>query len=322
MKAIRVHQPGSPEVLNVEEITTPSPDEGQILVQIEAIGLNFVDLYHRKGEYPQQPPFTPGMEAAGRVDAVGAGVDRFRAGDRVAYAMHPGAYAEYAVVPADRAVSVPVDVSARQAAATMLQGMTAHYLSRDTFRLEDWHTALVHAAAGGVGSLLMQMSKQRGARVIGTCSTDEKALFARQAGADELILYTETDFEQAVLDLTDGEGVNVVYDGVGRDTFLKGLNCLQTRGTMVLYGQASGPVDPLDPQMLRSKGSLFLTRPTLSDYVADTEELELRAGDLFDWLRGGELEVRIDRTFPLAQAAEAHRYMEARKTMGKVLLIP
>lgn len=322
MKAIRVHEAGGPEVLRYEEVPVPEPGEGQVRVKVAAAGVNFIDIYHRKGLYPVAHPFTPGVEAAGVVDAVGPGVTEFQPGDRVAYAMQLGAYAEYTVVPAEKLVKVPEGVDLNTAAAIMLQGMTAHYLVYTTYPLREGETALVHAAAGGVGHLLVQLAKRKGARVIGTVSTEEKARLAREAGADEVIIYTQTDFEAEVKRLTEGRGVDVVYDSVGHDTFEKGLNCLRLRGYMVLYGQSSGPVGPFDPQILNAKGSLFLTRPSLGHYVATREELLWRAGDLFRWLQGGELTLRIDRTFPLAEAAEAHHYLEGRQTKGKVLLTP
>jgi NADPH2:quinone reductase len=322
MKAIRVHEYGDSEALRYEEAPLPEPGQGEARVKIEAAGVNFIDVYHRNGLYPGQLPITPGMEGAGVVDAIGPAVSALKPGDRVAYAMHQGSYAEYAVVPAWKLVLVPDSVDARSAAAVMLQGMTAHYLSHATYPLQPDDTALVHAAAGGVGLLLVQMAKRRGARVIGTVSTEEKARLAGQAGADEVILYTQTDFEAETRRLTDGAGVNVVYDSVGKTTFDKSLNCLKPRGYLVLYGQSSGPVSPLNPQVLAAKGSLFLTRPSLAHYTADRAELLERVGDLFEWMAAGELQVRIDQTFPLAQAAEAHRYLEARKTRGKLLLIP
>lgn len=322
MKAVRVHQFGDPEVLSCEDVPLPEPGAGEARVKVEAAGVNFIDIYHRTGLYPGQLPITLGMEGAGIVDAVGPDVSEVKPGDRVAYAMQQGSYAEYAIVPSWKLVPLPDGVDTQQGAAVMLQGMTAHYLSHSTYPLQPGDTALVHAAAGGVGLLLVQMAKRRGARVIGTVSTAEKARLAREAGADEVILYTQTDFEEEVKRLTDGQGVNVVYDSVGKTTFDKGLNCLKRRGYMVLYGQASGPVPPLDPQILNTKGSLFLTRPSLGHYAADRAELLQRAGDLFAWIEAGELNVRIDQTFPLAEAAEAHRYMEERKTKGKVLLIP
>lgn len=320
MKAIRVHEFGGPEVLSYEEVPLPEPARGEARVRIEAVGVNFIDIYHRTGLYPGQLPFTLGVEGAGVVEVVGSGVAGVRPRDRVAYAMQPGAYAEYAVVPAWKLVTVPEGVETPQAAAVMLQGMTAHYLTHSTFPLQPGHTALIHAAAGGVGHLLVQMAKRRGARVIGTVSTEEKARLAREAGADEVILYIQVDFEEEVRRLTGGQGVDVVYESVGKATFDRSLNCLKRRGYMVLYGQSSGPVGPFDPQVLNAKGSLFLTRPSLGHYAADRAELLGRAADLFKWIAAGELKVRIDQTFSLAEAAEAHRYIEGRKTKGKVLL--
>lgn len=322
MKAIRVHQTGEPDVLQIEDVPMPEPAVGEARLKIAAAGLNFIDVYHRKGWYKLPLPFTPGREAAGTVDAVGEGVVEVAVGDRVAYPIYPAGYAEYITIPAKNLVPVPDDVSLEQAAAVMLQGMTAHYLSHSTYPLKQGDTALVHAAAGGVGLLLVQMAKLRGARVIGTVSTEEKEALARAAGADEVIRYTQTDFETETLRLTGGQGVEVVYDSVGKTTFEKGFNCLKPRGYMVLFGQASGPIGDFDPQLLNSRGSLFLTRPTLGHYTASREELLWRANDLFGWMANGQLNVRIDQTFPLAQAADAHRYIEARKTKGKVLLIP
>ncbi len=322
MKAIHVHQYGDPEVLRYEESPLPEPGAGEARVKIEAAGINFIDIYHRTGKYPGQLPITLGVEGAGMVDAVGPGVSDVKPGDRVAYAMQQGAYAEYAVVPVSKLVFIPDNVDTRQAAAVMLQGMTAHYLCYSTCPLQPGETALIHAAAGGVGLLLVQLAKRCGARVIGTVSTEEKARLAREAGADEVILYTQADFEAETRRLTDGQGVDVVYDSVGKTTFGKSLNCLKPRGYLVLFGQSSGPVSPLDPQVLNAKGSLFLTRPSLGHYVANRKELLERSGDLFEWMASGELNVRIDQTFPLAEAAEAHRYLEGRKTKGKLLLIP
>jgi len=322
MKAVRVDEFGPPESLTVQDVARPEPHPGEILIEIEAAGVNFIDVYHRTGLYDSPLPFTPGMEGAGTVAAIGLDVSRFQQGDRVAYALEKGAYAEYAVVPAERAVLVPEGVTLRQAAAVMLQGMTAHYLTHSTYRLQAHEVALIHAAAGGVGSLLVQMAKLRGAHVIGTTSTEEKAQAAGALGADEMILYTEVDFEEAVEEITMGQGVEVVYDGVGQATFSQGLNCLCPRGTMVLFGQASGPVKPIDPQLLKEKGSLYLTRPSLSDYVGTRDALERRASALFDWIESGALTVRIDRMFPLEEATEAHRTIENRKTRGKLLLIP
>lgn len=322
MQAIRVHEFGGLEALRYEEVPLPEPGADQARVKIEAAGLNFIDIYHRTGLYPSDLPLIPGMEGAGVVDAVGSGVSDVEVGDRVAYAMERGSYAEYALVPAWKLVPVPDELDSQTAAAVMLQGMTAHYLSHSTYPLESGDTALVHAAAGGVGHLLVQLAKRRGARVIGTVSTEEKARLTREAGADEVILYTETDFEEETKRLTGGEGVDVVYDSVGKTTFDKSLNCLKPRGYLVLYGQSSGPVPPLDPQVLNAKGSLFLTRPSLGHYVATRAELLERAGDLLEWLVADELDVRVDKIFPLEEAPAAHQYMEGRKTKGKVLLVP
>lgn len=322
MKAICVHELGGPEVLRYEEVAAPQPGPGQALVEIEAIGLNFIDTYYRKGLYKTSLPFVPGLEAAGVVRALGSGVKEVGVGKRVAYAMSLGAYAEQAVVDAWKLVAVPDGLDTRTAAAVMVQGMTAHYLTRGSFPLQSGHTALVHAAAGGVGLLLVQIARLLGARVIGTVSTEAKAELAYEAGADEIILYTQKDFEDEVKRLTGGTGVEVVYESVGQATFEKSLNCLKPRGYMVLYGQASGPVPPFDPQVLNAKGSLFLTRPSLGHYVATREELLARAGDIFRWILEGTLKVRIDQAFPLAQAARAHIALEGRQTTGKVLLTP
>jgi len=322
MKAIRVHAPGGQEALRYEEIERAAPGPGQVLVKIEAAGVNFIDVYQRTGLYKVPLPFTLGQEAAGIVTALGPGVTDPKVGDRVAYTSVLGAYAEYAVVPADRLVALPDGVSAKQGAAAMLQGLTAHYLATSTYPLKPGDACLVHAAAGGVGLLLCQIAKLRGARVLGTVSTREKAALARAAGADEVILYTEQDFESEVKRLTSGAGLQVIYDSVGKTTFEKGLSCLARRGMMVLYGQSSGPVGLFDPQGLSQKGSLFLTRPTLAHYIATRADLLERAGEVLDWIKSGKLSVRIDRELPLAQAAEAHRLLEGRKTTGKVLLIP
>ncbi len=322
MKAVRVHQNGGPEVLRYEEIPVPEPGAGEARVKIEAIGLNYIDIYQRTGLYPLKVPFTLGMEGAGIVDAVGANVVEVKKGDRVAYSMHLGSYAEYAVVPAWKLVPLPRRLDSRSAAAVMLQGMTAHYLTRSTYPLKKGETALVHAAAGGVGLLLIQVAKRSGAKVFGTVSTEEKAKLAREAGADEVILYTQTDFLTEVKRLTNGAGVHVVYDSVGKDTFEKSLDCLRPRGYLVLFGNSSGPVPPFDLGKLAAKGSLFVTRPTLIHYASNREELLQRSGDLFKWIANGELELRIDKSFALKDAAEAHRQLEARKTTGKVLLIP
>lgn len=322
MRAVRVHEVGGPEVLRVDDIEVPEPGSEEIRVRIEAAGVNFIDTYHREGKYPLELPATIGGEGAGVVDAVGRDVAALSEGDRVAFAGPRGAYAEMVVVPAGAVVRVPADVEVRTAAAALLQGMTAHYLVHDTYPVGAGDTVLVHAAAGGAGHLLTQMCKLLGARVIATCGTQEKAGLVRGFGADEVVVYTEESFTEAVARFTDGRGVDVVFDGVGKATFLDGLTCLRRRGMMVLYGQSSGEADPLDPQELNRQGSLFLTRPSLFHYVAEREELERRANDLFGWIAKGAIEVRIDRTFSLEEAAEAHRYLEGRKTHGKVLLIP
>ena len=322
MKAIRVADVGGPDVLRLEEVPVPEPGPGQILLRVEAAGVNFVDVYHRKGLYKVQLPFTPGREAAGVVERVGADVRGIRPGDRVVSETVVGGYADYALVAADRAVPVPDGVDTRLAAAVMLQGLTAHYLAYSTYPMRSGETCLVHAAAGGVGLLLCQIASRIGARVIGTAGSEEKARLARQAGAAEVILYAETDFLEEVRRLTGGSGVQVVYDSVGRTTFLKGLDCLAPRGLMALYGQSSGPVEPLDPQLLNQKGSLFLTRPTLAHYVSSRSELLRRSEELLGWVQDGSLRVRIGREFPLASAAEAHTELEGRRTTGKILLAP
>lgn len=325
MHAIRVHEFGGPEALRYEEIPVPEPGPGQARVKIEAAGVNFIDIYFRTGQYRGKLPLILGQEAAGVVDALGPGVEEVKVGDRVAYAPEQGAYAEYAVVPAWRLVPVPDDVDLKVAAAVMLQGMTAHYLSHSTYPIKKGDTVLVHAGAGGVGGLLVQLAKRQGARVLATVSTEEKALEAQEAGADEVILYTQTDFAAEVKRLTGDqgrEGVDAVYDSVGKDTFQGSLDSLRRRGYLVLYGQSSGAVEPIDPQVLNAKGSLFLTRPTLAHYAADRTELLQRAEDLFRWIGAGELNVRIAATYPLAEAGEAHRFVESRQAMGKVLLVP
>lgn len=322
MKAVRVHQTGGPEALVYEDIPTPTPAAGEALVKIEATGVNFIDVYQRMGNYPLPTPFTIGQEAAGVVAAVGNGVEGLKVGDRVAYCSVNGTYAEYAVAPAARLVPLPDGISTRDAAAVMLQGMTAHYLLYSTYPVKAGDTLLIHAAAGGVGLLVVQMAHRLGARVIGTVSTEAKAELAREAGADEVILYTEQDFEAEVKRLTGGAGLDVVYDSVGRTTFDQSLNCLHPRGYMVLFGQSSGPVPPVNPQILNQKGSLFLTRPTLGHYTRTREELLQRAGDVLGMVASGELNVRIDQEFPLAEAAAAQTKLESRGTSGKVLLIP
>ncbi len=322
MKAIRVHQYGGPETLVLEEIPTPQPGNGQVRIKLEAIGLNYIDTYHRTGLYPLPLPFTPGMEGAGVVDAVGDAVSEVRVGDRVAYAMELGSYAEYAVVAASKLVVLPPQMDIRSAAAALLQGLTAHYLTQSTYPLKKGEIALIHAAAGGVGLLLTQMAKRAGARVLATVSTDAKAQLAKEAGADELILYTQTDFAEEVKRLTHGEGVHVVYDSVGKTTFEKSLECLRPRGYLVLFGQSSGPVPPFNLGTLAAKGSLFVTRPNILHYVSRREELLQRAQDLFNWISSGAVKLRIEKIMPLEEAPEAHRLLEGRKTTGKVLLVP
>jgi NADPH2:quinone reductase len=322
MKAIRVHTPGGPEVMKLEEIAEPTAGAGQAVVKIEAAGLNSIAVNFRAGAYQAPLPLTLGLEAAGTVTAVGSGVTELQPGDRVAYTGIPGSYAQVNVVPADRLVKLPDKLTFRDGAAAMLQGMTAHYLTRSTYPLKKGDTALVHAAAGGMGLLLTQMAKMFGATVIGTVSTDEKAALAKQAGADHVILYSKQDFEAEVKRITGGRGVDVVYDGVGATTFDKGLNCLRPRGVMALYGAASGPVGPLDLQRLNAGGSLFVTRPSLNHHIASREELLQRSGDVLGWIRDGKINLRVETTFPLEKAPDAHRALEGRKTTGKVLLIP
>jgi NADPH2:quinone reductase len=320
MRAVRVHETGGAEAMRVESVPVPRPGAGEALVRLEAAGVNFIDVYKRTGLYRVPLPATLGEEGAGTVVAVGEGVAEVRPGDRVAWAGSLGAYAEYAAVPAGKLVPLPEGVSAAQGAAVMLQGLTAHYLATSTYPLREGDRCLVHAAAGGVGLLLVQIAKRRGAYVVGTAGSDDKAELARAAGADEVIVYTRDDFVAETRRLTGGQGLQVVYDSVGRTTFLPGLELLAPRGMMVLFGQSSGPVEPVDPQLLNQKGSLFLTRPTLAHYVATREELLGRAGELFAWIGAGELSVRVGAEFPLEEAAEAHRALEGRRTTGKVLL--
>ena len=322
MKAIRIKTLGGPEVLTLEDIPDPKPGPGEAVVKLEAAGLNYIDVYYRTGLYKAQLPITLGVEGGGVVTEVGPNVAEVKVGDRVAYSGVLGSYAQFAAVPAARLVTLPEGLDGKAGAAAMLQGMTAHYLSHTTYPLKPGDWCLVHAAAGGVGLLLCQMAKMRGARVIGTVSTEAKAKLAREAGADEVILYTTQDFEAEVKRITGGAGVPVVYDSVGKTTFDKSLNCLAPRGVMVLYGQSSGPVPSLDPAILNQKGSLFLTRPSLVHHTATREELLQRSGDVLGWIKAGKLKLRIDLTLPLAQAAAAHRQLEARQTTGKVLLIP
>ena len=322
MKAIRIHNHGGPEVLAYEDVPVPEPRAGEARVKIEASGVNFIDIYHRIGLYPMNRPCILGSEGAGIVDALGEGVSEVKPGDRVAYAMIPGSYAEYAVVPAVKLVPVPDDIDAKSAAGIMLQGMTAHYLTHSTYPLQKGDTALVHAAAGGVGLLLVQVAKLLGAKVIGTVSTQAKADLARRAGADEIIEYTQADFLAEVKRITNGQGVHVVYDSVGATTFEKSLDCLRPRGYLVLFGQSSGPVAAFDPAKWAAKGSLFLTRPSLAHYALTRAELLRRATDLFDWMQAGKLNLRIEKSLPLQDAREAQQLLEKRKTTGKLILIP
>lgn len=323
MKAVVVKEHGGPEILGYEDVPEPEPKAGEALVRVAAAGVNYIDTYHRSGLYPTEPPFTLGLEGAGEVVAVGEGVEEVKPGDYVAWASVPGSYAEYVAAPVDKLVPVNVTlVEARVAAAAMLQGMTAHYLTHSTFPLEEGQTALVHAAAGGVGLLLVQMAKMRGARVIGTAGTEEKAHLAKEAGADEVIVYTREDFVERTKELTGGEGVHVVYDGVGKATFDGDLDVLRLRGYLVLFGQSSGPVPPVDLQVLNRKGGLFVTRPSLAHYTATREELLWRAESVLSWIGQNNLQVRIGATYPLAEAAQAHRDLEGRRTTGKLILVP
>jgi NADPH:quinone reductase len=322
MRAIRVHAVGGPETLRLEDVPLPVPLPGHLRIRVAAAGLNFIEIYQRTGLYPVPLPWTPGGEGAGEVVAVGEGCTRFGVGDRIASVQLLGAYAEEALVHEDRAVKVPADMDIRQAAGALLQGMTAHYLAVTTWPLEPGDACVVHAAAGGVGLLLVQIAKRRGARVFATVGTEEKARLATDAGADHVILYAREDFQAEVRRLTDGRGVQVVYDSVGQATFEKSLDCLAPLGMLVLYGQSSGVVPPLNPAVLAQKGSLFLTRPILFHYIPDRPSLESRAGDVLGWIREGSLSLRLDRSFPLAEAGEAHRALAARETTGKVLIIP
>jgi NADPH2:quinone reductase len=321
MKAIRVHEHGGPDVMRYEDVPEPKAGKGEAVVKVAAAGLNFIDIYFRTGTYkPPQLPFTPGSEAAGTVASVGEGVTEVKAGDRVAYAMALGAYAEYAVVPAWRLAKIPDTVDFKAGAAIMLQGMTAHYLTHNTFPLKRGDKAIVHAGAGGVGLLLIQVAKRMGAKVYATVGNEAKAQLAREAGADETIIYSQQDFEAEVKRMTDGKGVDVVYDSVGATTFDKSLNCLKPRGYMVLYGQSSGPVPPVDPSLLFTKGSLFLTRPSLAHYAMTRDEILSRTSALFDWIVKGELKLRIGHVYPLHEAAKAHAALAGRQTTGKVIL--
>src|SRR5215471_18197792 len=322
MKAIQVQKTGGPEVLTLVDLPVPKPKPNEAVIKISAAGVNFIDVYFREGRYPAPLPFVDGQEAAGVVSEIGSEVKSLKPGDRVAYTGVLGAYAEHAAVPADRLVRVPAGMTDQQAAAAMLQGMTAHYLLYSTYQLKKGDTALIHAAAGGMGLLLVQMAKNIGARVIGTAGSEEKVKLAREAGADEVIEYNQQDFEAETKRITDGKGVHVVYDGVGKSTFDKDLNVMRPRGYVVLFGGASGPVPPFDPIKLSQKGSLFLTRPTLLHYTSTREELEWRATDVFKMIIEGKLKLRIEHIYKLEEAQQAHRDLEARKTTGKLLLIP
>src|ERR1700676_128458 len=322
MQAIEVQTPGGPEVLTLVDLPIPKPKANEVVVKISAAGVNFIDVYVREGRYSTPLPFVNGQEAAGTVSEVGSEVKSLKAGDRVAYTSILGGYAEYAAVPANRAVRVPPGITDQQAAAAMLQGMTAHYLVNTTYRLKQGETALIHAAAGGVGLLLVQMAKNIGARVLGTAGSDEKAKLAREAGADEVILYDRQDFEAETKRLTDGKGVHVVYDGVGKSTFDKDLSILRPRGYLVLFGASSGPVPPVDPIKLLQKGSLFLTRPSIAHYIASDEELQQRASDVLGTVANGKLKLRIEHIYKLKEAQRAHRDLEGSNTTGKLWLIP
>lgn len=322
MQAIQILKTGGPEVLTLRDIPTPVPGPGEALMRVEASGVNFIDTYHREGRYPVTLPYTLGQEAAGTVVSVGADVTSVKPGDRVAWCGVPGTYAEFAVAPVDRIVAVPSGVSSQQAAAAILQGMTAHYLAHSTYKIQSGDEVLIHAGAGGTGLLLTQVAKSLGARVLTTVSTEEKAALSRAAGADEVILYTQTDFSAEVKRLTSGRGLPVVYDSVGKSTFEQSLTCLQRRGILVLFGGSSGAVPPLDLIRLMTLGSLFVTRPTLKDYVVTRSDLMARAADVFNGVAAGTLKVRLEYTYPLADAAQAHRDIESRKTTGKLLLIP
>jgi NADPH:quinone reductase len=322
MKAIQVPKTGGVEVLTFTDVPDPKPKANEVIVRILASGVNYIDVYFREGRYPVTPPFILGQEASGVVSDVGADVRDFKPGERVAYTGITGAYAQYEAVPADRLVRVPAGISDHQAAAAMLQGMTAHYLTRSTYPLKPGDVALIHAAAGGVGLLLVQMAKALGARVIGTVSTEEKAKLAREAGADDVILYTKQDFEAETKRLTDGKGVNVIYDGVGKSTFDQDLNVLRPRGYVALFGASSGAPPPFDLGKLAQKGSLFVTRPTLVHHIASHEELQQRAGDVLNMIASEKLKLRIEHLYPLKDAQQAHRDLEGRKTTGKLLLVP
>jgi NADPH2:quinone reductase len=323
MKAIQIARTGGPDVLELRDLPTPTPASGQALVRIEACGVNFIDTYLREGRYPAKLPYTLGQEAAGTIVSFGPDTQtNFKIGDRVAYVHIPGTYAEFGVAPVDRLIAVPDAISSQQAAAALLQGMTAHYLAYSTYAIQPGDEVLIHAGAGGVGLLLIQIAKRLGARIFTTVSTQEKAALARQSGADETILYTTEDFVARVKELTGGKGLPVVYDSVGKTTFEGSLACLRPRGLMALFGGSSGAVPPFDLIRLSTMGSLYVTRPTMKDYIATRGDLDQRAGDIFRWVADGTLKLRLEHTYPLADAAQAHRDLEARKTTGKVLLIP
>lgn len=322
MKAIQVLQYGNADVLEYQSVSVPKPGSGEVLIKVAAVGVNFIDVYHRTGRYPGNMPFIPGMEAAGTVEETGPDITDIKKGDKVAWAMHLGSYAEYVVIPAAKLAPIPAGIDFRSAAAIMLQGMTAHYLSYSTYPIKKGDTVLIHAGAGGVGLLLTQMARQLGATVLTTVSTEEKATLSRKAGAHEVILYEQQDFESEVKRITQGKGVQVVYDSVGKTTFDKSLNCLAPRGYMVLFGGSSGPVPAFDPMLLQAKGSLFLTRPSLGQYMLTREELLWRAGQVLNWVADGSLQLHIEHIYPLSQAAQAHKDLEGRKTTGKLLLLP
>ena len=322
MKEIRTHEFGNADVLKYEDSEKPEPEENEARLKLEAIGVNFIDVYHRTGLYPNKLPFIPGMEGAGIVDAVGAGVSDVKQGDRVAYAMNLGSYAEYSIVPAWKLVKIPDEIDTKTACAAMLQGMTAHYLTHSTFKLNKNHTILLHAASGGVGLLLTQIAKNLGARVIGTTGNEEKAELAKENGADDIIIYTKEDFEKRVKKLTDDKGVDVVYDSVGKATFEKSLNCLKPRGMLVSFGQSSGAIPEFKTRILSEKGSLYLTRPTLADYASNKEEVSQRTKDIFLWIKNKELKIRIHKEFRLSEAKKAHEELEGRKSSGKILMMP
>ncbi len=322
MKAIRIHEFGNADVLKYEDTEKPEPKENEARVKLEAIGVNFIDVYHRTGLYPNKLPFIPGMEGAGIVDKIGKNVSDVKEGDKVAYAMNIGSYAEYSIAPAWKLVKIPDYIDFKTACAAMLQGMTAHYLTHSTFKIKKNDIILLHAAAGGVGLLLTQIAKNLGARVIGTVGNEEKAKLAKENGADDIIIYTKENFEEKVRELTDGKGVDVVYDSVGKATFLKSLNCLKRRGMLVSFGQSSGAIENFNPAVLSQKGSLFLTRPTLSNYCADRKELLLRANNIFSWIKNNKLKIRIHKEFKLSDVKKAHEELEGRKSSGKILMVP